>query len=102
MCVFWQNNMASAVENASQKLLEMPFLWLYKFQNIPKRLSPQGTCAFGASSKATYCLLSACYFKIFDSPALNNIFWTFLPGVSRCEIEVFDPQAWHLAGKNYL
>ena len=41
MCVFWQNNMASAVENASQKLLEMPFLWLYKFQNIPKRLSPQ-------------------------------------------------------------
>ena len=23
-------------------------------------------------------------------------------GVSRCEIQVFDPQAWHLAGIHYL
>ena len=38
---------------------------------------PSRTCALGASSKATYFLVSACYLKTFDSLALNNFFFEF-------------------------
>ena len=67
LCVFWWNNMASTVE--STNILKTPGNAISETLNfkIPLVPLPSRTCAFAASSKATYYSLLASYLKLFDS-----------------------------------
>ena len=80
--LLWQNNMASAVENASWKPLEMPFLRLL-ISKSPQMPLPWRTCVFGANSKAAYYSLSACYLKTFWQPWIYCFFVWFYHLVSK-------------------
>ena len=70
LCVFQRNKMASMVENASWKPLEIwfPRLLISKYPYMPR---PSRTCAFGANP--------ACHLKTFSQPcSIHHIIMYFL------------------------